>query len=68
MFRKLYSEQSRNLEAALKLLFTSKVLLDYAAIFPEAGGFSQIVRVKCDDSTLNNILAKKFKKTVKIIK
>ena len=68
MYRKLYSQQAQDLDVALRLLHASKVLLDYAPIFPEAGGFSQIVRVKCDDAALSNLISKKFKKKIKIIK
>ena len=68
MFRKLFTQQSQDLETALKLLYVNKVLLDYAAIVPERGGFTQIIRVKCDDVALTNILSKRFKKKIKIIK
>jgi len=68
MFRKLFTQQSQDLETALKLLYVNKVLLDYAAIIPAPGGFTQIIRVKCDDAALTNILAKRFKKKIKIIK
>ena len=68
MFRKLFTQQAQDLETALQLLHVNKVLLDYAAILPESGGFTRIIRVKCDDAGLTNILAKRFKKKIKIIK
>ena len=68
MFRKLTVREPRHLELALNVLFKAKVLLDYAPPVIIDGGASQIVRVKCDDQALTNLIRGKFKKQIAITK
>lgn len=68
MFRKLSTREHRLLELALNVLHRAKVLLDYAPPIIEGDVASQIIRVKCDDQTLHNLIRAKFKKQITIIK
>lgn len=68
MIRKLVSADLKLLQAALGVLQQSKVLHDYAPIMQETDLYTQIIRVKCDDSALDGIIRKRFKKQVRILK
>lgn len=68
MFLKIFTTDKAVLEAILQFLAHKQVLLDYAPIFQDAGGFTQIVRVKCDEKTLTSTLRPRFKKNFAIIK
>lgn len=68
MFRKLITREPRYLDLALNVLFRAKILLDYAPPVIDAGLASQIVRVKCNDQVLNNLIRGKFKKQITITK
>ena len=68
MFLKIFVNDKIVLEGILQFLNQRRVLLDYAPIFVEAGGFTQIIRVKCDDAALSTMLRPRFKKNFSIIK
>lgn len=68
MIRKIVSADLKMLQAALKLLQLNKVLHDYAAIVEDSNLYTQVIRVKCDDSALDSIIRKRFKKQVRILK
>ncbi len=68
MIRKFFAQDPILLKDALIILFRAKVLIDYAAPVHENGGISQIVRVKCDDTTLNDLVKRMFKKKIAILK
>jgi hypothetical protein len=68
MFRKLTTRMPNLLDLALNVLHREKILLDYAPPVIERGLTSQIIRVKCDDQTLNNLIRSKFKKQILITK
>lgn len=68
MIRKIVSTDLVLLQTALRFLQQNKILLDYALPTQEAGRYTQIIRVKCDDTTLNGIIQKKFKKQIRILK
>lgn len=68
MFRKLTAREPRNLELALSVLFKAKVLLDYAPPIISGDLASQVIRVKCDDQILHNLIRNKFKKQITITK
>lgn len=68
MIRKFFAQDPVLLKDALIILFRAKVLIDYAAPVYESDGISQIVRVKCDDTTLNNLVKRMFKKRIAILK
>lgn len=68
MFLKVFVNDKIILEGILQFLNQRRVLLDYAPIFAEAGGFTQIIRVKCDDAALTTMLRPRFKKNFSIIK
>jgi len=68
MFLKIFVIDKTILDGILQFLNQRRVLLDYAPIFSEAGGFSQIIRVKCDDAALTTMLRPRFKKNFSIIK
>jgi len=68
MIRKLVSADMKLLQAALGLLQQNKILHDYAPIAEDSGLYTQVIRVKCDDSALDSIVRKRFKKQVRILK
>jgi hypothetical protein len=68
MIRKIVSADLKLLQAALSLLQQNKVLHDYAAIVEDSSLYTQVIRVKCDDSALDSIIRKRFKKHVRILK
>jgi len=68
MFRKLQTRDSSLLDIALKVLYRAKVLADYAPPIHENDQFTQVIRVKCDDQTLTNLMRTNFKKRITIIK
>jgi len=68
MFLKILTSDKVVLEAILQFLAQKRLLLDYAPIFHEPGGFTQIVRVKCDEKVLTATLRARFKKNFAIIK
>jgi hypothetical protein len=68
MFLKIFTKDKVVLEAILQFLAQKRLLLDYAPIFQETNGFTQIVRVKCDEKALTTTLRSRFKKNFEIIK
>jgi len=66
MFFKIFTTDKAVLEAILQFLAQKRILLDYAPILQDAGGFTQIVRVKCDEKTLTSTLRPRFKKNFAI--
>jgi len=68
MFFKIFTTDKGVLEAILRFLAQKRILVDYAPIFQDASGFTQIVRVKCDEKTLTPALRARFKKNFSITK
>lgn len=68
MIRKFFAQDPLLLKDALTILFRAKMLIDYAPPVHERGGISQIIRVKCDDTTLNALVKRVFKKKIAIFK
>jgi hypothetical protein len=68
MIRKIVATDLTLLQAVLSFLQQNKILLDYALPMLEVGRYTQIIRVKCDDTALNGIIQKKFKKQIRILK
>jgi len=68
MFFKLFTQDRIVLEAMIQFLHQRRVLVDYAIPIQEVGGYTQIVRVKCDEKDLRNMLRARFKKNFSITK
>lgn len=68
MFVKILSHDKDVLDGIVKFLYQKKLLLDYAIVFQEAGNYTQIIRVKCNEKDLLSTLRPRFKKNFSIIK
>ena len=68
MLFKIFTRDKNVLDAIIQFLHQKRLLVDYAAHMKEAGGFTQIIRVKCDEKGINAAVRPRFKKNFAILK
>lgn len=68
MLFKIFTQDRLILDAMIQFLHLRRVLTDYAVPTPASSGFTQIIRVKCDEKTLHSMLRSRFKKNFLITK